>query len=161
MFQVRQITGKHVLFGMFAFFGLIFGANAIFVYYALSTWTGLETRQHYKEGVAYNRILAADEKQKSLGWQAIVDVQKMADGKARLIVKLVDKDGAGLDGMSVQSRFIRPTHEGSDFTAPMEAWGNGRYVADVRPPLSGQWDVRIDANRGGDRYLTQNRVVLK
>lgn len=161
MKKTHEITGKHVLLGFVAFFGLIFVANAIFVFLALDSWTGLETRQHYNEGLAYNKILAADERQKSLGWRVNVTVEPISDGKARLVVSLQDESGQALSGIDVQSSFFRPTHEGHDFVVPLHAVGEGKYAADFDLPLAGQWDVRVAAHRGKDRYLMQDRVVLR
>ncbi len=161
MTAVREITGKHVLFGFLAFFGLIFVANAIFVYFALSSWTGLETRHHYNEGLAYNRILADSDRQKVLGWDVRIEVQALDDRRARLVVSLLDKNGGALSGVDVLSNFIRPTHEGHDFELPLQSLGGGRYAAEFAFPMAGQWDVRVTANRGEDRFLMQDRVVLR
>lgn len=161
MKAARPITGRHVLFGFLAFFGLIFAANAMFVYFALSSWTGLETRQHYNEGLAYNRILAADDRQKTLGWQARIEVEQMAGHRARVLVTLFDRGGNALDNVDVSSSFIRPTHEGHDFSGALAPLGNGRYAAEFDVPLAGQWDVRVAANRGDNRYYKQDRVDLR
>ena len=37
----RPLTGKTVLIGFLAFFGLIFAVNGAFVYFALDSWPGL------------------------------------------------------------------------------------------------------------------------
>lgn len=161
MFANIRITGRHVLAGFLAFFGLIFAANAVFVYFALNSWTGLETAKHYQEGLAYNRILAADDSQAALGWRARVDVENAADGRVRVVLYLEDKRGTPLEGAVVRSEIIRPTHEGYDLSARLLPLGNGRYGAEIALPLAGQWDVRVAAHADGRRYLLQDRVVIE
>ncbi|MEL0020193.1 MAG: FixH family protein, partial [Rickettsiales bacterium] len=58
-------------------------------------------------------------------------------------------------------QFIRPTHEGHDFSGALAPLGNGRYAAEFDVPLAGQWDVRVAANRGDNRYYKQDRVDLR
>ena len=161
MFANLRITGRHVLGGFLAFFGLIFAANAVFVYFALSSWTGLETEKHYQEGLAYNRILAADDSQTALGWRARVEVENAAHGRVRIILHLQDKAGDPLDGAVVHSDLIRPTHEGYDLSAQLKPLGGGRYGAEFTLPLAGQWDVRVAAHADDRRYLLQDRVVIQ
>ena len=54
----NEIRGRHVLIGMIAFFGLIFLANGIFLYYALTTFGGGEKGSPYRSGLRYNETLA-------------------------------------------------------------------------------------------------------
>ena len=41
----------------FAFFAVVLTANGIMIWIALSSWTGLETKNHYLKGVDYNQTL--------------------------------------------------------------------------------------------------------
>ncbi len=54
---------------LIAFFGVIFAVNGYFLYSALSTHTGVVAIEPYRKGLAYNERIAADERQKALGWQ--------------------------------------------------------------------------------------------
>ena len=66
----NEIRGRHVLIGMIAFFGLIFLANGIFLYYALTTFGGGEKGSPYRSGLRYNETLAEAARAAELGWKA-------------------------------------------------------------------------------------------
>lgn len=161
MKPIRRVTGKDVLWGFIAFFALIFAANATLVFLAMDSWTGLETEQSYSKGLAYNRILDADLRQRALGWHGSVVATSLPEGRARVHVGMSDKGGGALDGLVVTANFIRPTHHGHDFIQVLRAVGGGSYEAEFALPLQGQWDVRILASRGNKTFVLQDRVVLK
>ena len=66
----NEIRGRHVLIGMIAFFGLIFLANGIFLYYALTTFGGGDTGSPYRSGLHYNETLAEAARAAERGWKA-------------------------------------------------------------------------------------------
>jgi len=39
----RPITGRMVLFGLVAFFGVVFAVNGTLIYFAIDSWSGLST----------------------------------------------------------------------------------------------------------------------
>ncbi len=39
----RPITGRAVLFGLLAFFGVVFAVNGALIFFALDSWSGLTT----------------------------------------------------------------------------------------------------------------------
>ena len=53
------ITGRHVLIGMLVFFGVILGVNGMFLYSALSTYTGVVSDEPYRKGLNYNERIEA------------------------------------------------------------------------------------------------------
>ena len=68
--MIGEIKGKHVLFAMLSFFGVILVVNGVFTYFALSTFTGVSTDDAYRRGRAYNQTIeAAMEDQALLLWQ--------------------------------------------------------------------------------------------
>jgi nitrogen fixation protein FixH len=73
------ITGRHVLYAMLIFFGVIFVVNGVFIYLARSTFTGVSTEDAYHKGLAYNDVIRAAGSQHTLGWQA-VDAGRRASG---------------------------------------------------------------------------------
>ena len=54
------IQGRHVLAGLAGFFGLMLLANAVFVYFAVATFSGGDTSKPYQKGLHYNQTIAAD-----------------------------------------------------------------------------------------------------
>ncbi len=149
----RPVTGRSVLWWVISFFVIIFLANIAFVYFALSSWTGLSTENAYEKGVRYNETIARAEAQRKLGWQSTVDF----DGD-NLVVKLVGKDGNFISGRIVQVEIIRPVHEGLDQKLKLREAGQGIYQAPLKIPQSGRWWVDISV---GKQYRMRHELQVK
>lgn len=158
----RTITGRHVLIGVLAFFGIVIAANAAFVALALDSWTGLSTDNAYQRGLAYNETLRSAAAQRALGWTAKLAFSQDAAGGGQLEVGFVDRRGAPVEDLSVAGQIRRPTHEGFDREVVLERSGPGRYAARLELPLGGQWDVLLEAtSRHGARFRIEDRIWLK
>lgn len=142
----------------FVFFGVIFFANGMLVYAAISSWTGLNGERHYIRGLAHNRTLEAVAAQRAMGWTGSVALEPGRNGDSMIRFSLTDKASAGVVGASVVARFLRPTHVGSDFTLRLEDLGGGRYAARAEMPLAGQWDVDVIAEHSKGRFQVIHRI---
>src|SRR5690606_40142354 len=96
----EELTGRHVLIGVLAFFGTVFLANGIFLYSALSTYTGVASDEPYRKGLHYNKRIAAAERQESLGWSADA---RLGPGEGLSLV-LRDRNGRPVSGLFVSDR---------------------------------------------------------
>lgn len=145
----------------FAFFGVVLFANIILIYIALSSWTGLETKNHYLKGLDYNETLADIEAQDALGW-VVVTALSPADGVGHFAVELEAKDNAGtpVEGATVSIRFERPTHHGVDVVAELIETAPGRYTGEVTLAKPGQWNLRRLIWQGEETHQTIERVFL-
>lgn len=141
----KPITGRTVLYGMLAFFGVIIAVNAAFVYFALSTWPGLSTNQAYEDGLAYNKTLADAERQRGLGWRTRLDLN--IDGQ--LSARFFDKSGAMIGGLSPTVRLLRPTHEGEDRDIILKEAVPGVYSAPVIDLAAGRWKAELKVYKDG------------
>jgi nitrogen fixation protein FixH len=56
------------------FFFLTFAVNGALVFFALNTWTGLETQHYWERGTAYNAALDGARQQRERGWQVGIDL---------------------------------------------------------------------------------------
>ena len=138
---------------------LVVGVNGVMVAFALGTWTGLETADHYRKGLAYNSNLEAARRQRDLGWTTAVTVNPGAETTA-LTARFRDRDGRPVTGLEVRAQVIRPTHEGHDRAAVLRHQGDGAYGASLRLPLSGQWEARVIAHGvDGDLQVTRRFIV--
>ncbi|MGO1118778.1 FixH family protein [Rhodovibrionaceae bacterium A322] len=155
-FKKDQRWIPSMFFGMF---GIIFIVNGIMVYVAFNSWTGF-TEDHYRKGLAYNKVLDATAAQEALGWQKTLDLTS-GDGvlTASLLVK--DKQGAPLAVDKVAVEFIRPTNVGYDFADKLQAQGEGQFSGEWKMPLAGNWDLRIYIYSGEDRYVLSQRAFVK
>lgn len=145
----------------FAFFGVVFAANGVLIYTALSTWTGLETKNSYLKGIDYNQTLAQIEAQEALGW-AVESALVPSDvpGGFTVSVHLTGADGAPLTGARTEARIERPTHHGIDVQATLTETAPGIYTAPVTLPAAGQWSIRSLVWHGENTHQKIVRVVL-
>ena len=142
-----------------AFVALI---NGIMVFFALNTWTGLETDRHYDKGLAYNDNLAAAQVQAELGWRMdVAYTPSPAVGEpGELAVTLTGTGERPLVDLDVTALLIRPTHEGFDRAVELKHAGSGIYKGRVAIPLPGQWDARIHARRPDAEFQEVTRLFV-
>jgi nitrogen fixation protein FixH len=115
---------------------LVVAVNAVLVYYAVSTFTGVTTPRAYEQGRRYDEVLAEAARQDGLGWSAVV---ALAGG--RLSVVATDREGHPVPGR-VEGVLVRPL-EGTELPLDFAPTGGGRWAAAVQPPHPGQWEARL------------------
>ncbi len=159
--KTGKMTGRHFLYWIVSFFGVIFTVNGIFIYMALSTWSGLEVKNAYQVGRNYNKYLAAAEAQNKRGWK--VDVTKrLAGDSLSVVVRPRDAKGAPLTGLEITVWLRRPTQEDLDRQRVLTEGETGRYSGVLPLPAKGLWQFILIAKRNGKEvYRSRSRVVLQ
>ncbi len=142
-------------------FGVVLCVNAIMVYVAATTWTGIAVNRSYDKGLHYNRNLEAAARMEALGWEASLETELTAERAGTVKVAVTENDGAPVYRADVVVAFERPTHEGYDFSLPLQPVGSGIYSAPFVVPLAGLWDLRLIVSRDADLYVTTERVFLR
>ncbi len=122
----RTVTGRHVLLGLFAFFGVMLVANGFLVYYAVGTFSGGERPDPYRSGLNYNQTIQAEERQAALGWDVKVDYAGQ-----RLTMRFVDKAGKPVSGLKLNAVLTRPAENRTDTVVQLREWRGGVYRTDV------------------------------
>ncbi|MBT5940675.1 MAG: FixH family protein [Rhodospirillaceae bacterium] len=150
----NPVTGRSVLWWVISFFMVIFIANFFFIYFALTTWTGLSTENAYEKGVRYNETLDQGAQQKKLGWQSRVVLTKTG----QLRISMLDRAGQPLTGLAVKANLIRPVIEGSDQQITLRETTPGIYQAAVRLSHLGRWRVEVVI---GEQYRLRHDIELK
>lgn len=157
------IQGRHVLYAMLAFFGVIFAVNGLFLYFALGTYTGIVADEPYRKGLEYNQRIAADARQKALGWTHKLSV----DGRGEVVLALTDRSGVPVTGLGVTGIVGRPSTSAFDRISNLVEVQPGRYVGTIEALESGSWLVSIEASRPGGGgtseivYRVKERLWLK
>ncbi len=160
----RTLNGRHVLFGLIAFFAIVLVADAYMIYKAVSTFGGLETKDAYRKGLAYNDRIAAANAQAKRGWRDRLDYLPQTK---RLRIALLDRDGAGVSGLEITASLGRPATNRFDRQLSFVQTGPGTYVAEVPDIKSGWWTVEVQAKRNAhDRrdltvYEAKRRLWIK
>jgi len=149
-------------------FLVVLAVNVVLMFFATTTFNGLETRAAWEEGNTYNSQIAAEDAQKALGWQVAfasepeAGAPTAAEAKpARLQLVVRDADGNPVDGLAVEAEVRRPTQAGYDRKVRLEPYGPGTYRQVVDLPLPGQWEVRLVASRGDDAYRLRERFLVQ
>jgi len=155
------ITGRKVLFGILAFFGVIFMVNGAFVYFALSSWPGLTTEKAYEQGRDYNQTLSGAEAQESLGWSSHIEFT--ADLERHVFrIMFKDNEGQPLSGLRVRASFQRPVGDGKVIVVVLPEVANGEYQSPVLFPLAGKWQANIEAGMNDDvRYHMRYTITVE
>jgi nitrogen fixation protein FixH len=158
---VRPITGRFVLIAVISFFAVVIGVNMVMMRLAIATLPGTEVDSAYSASLAYQREIQAARQQDQRDWKVDAHIERLADGTAWLSVNAKAQNGAPLAGLSVFARLDRPIDRRADQAFEMMEEGGGSYRGTAHAVAAGQWDLVIEADRGGRRlFLSRNRVVL-
>ena len=142
----EQLTGRHVLAWLGAFFVVMFVANIALIYFALHTLHGSELENPYDASQAFNRRIADARAQDERGWKA--DVLTRAEGPGeRVMVEFRDRDGAPISDLKVTARFQHPFDAAQDRQATLASDGVD-YEGVATPVAPGRWTLVIEASRG-------------
>lgn len=155
------LTGRHVLFGLIAFFGVIFAVNGWFLYSALKTNTGVVANEPYRKGLAYNERIAADERQKALGWQD--EAVLASDGRVSVVMK--GAEGQPISGLILEATLGRPSTTAGEQKLKLAEMSPGTYAAASKAVDSGTWLFALEARRADNAeepiYRARRRLWLK
>ncbi|KUO54413.1 MAG: hypothetical protein APF80_08245 [Alphaproteobacteria bacterium BRH_c36] len=154
------LNGWHVLAGLIAFFGVMIAVNSVFLYFAMTTFTGIETADAYRKGVAYNASLEESRQLDKLGWKGALK----ANGE-RIEFVLKTAEGEPVRGVRVEGKVGRPATDAFDQTIAFEDTGSGVYWSQPLALAPGNWIVALEAHdpvNGGSspRYRLKERLWL-
>jgi nitrogen fixation protein FixH len=142
-------------------FLVVIGVNATLIFFAQDTFSGLETASPYERGLDYNKTLAAEAAQERLGWQSQAQISSESDGMRSLQVRMTDRDGRALDGLTLVAYLVRPSNEGLDVTVLPRPMGDGRYGTSFVLPAAGQWELRVVAHNDDSAWQHSERLFVK
>jgi nitrogen fixation protein FixH len=157
----RVVKGSHVLAAFVAFFLVIVAADATMIYAAISTFGGVDNKNAYRDGLAYNTRIARAEQQSETGWRAELEVTA---SPARLRLSMVDRDGAAVPGLDVAAKVTRPATNRYDAAIGLAETAPGIYEAPVADREPGSWIVAIAASERGNNgvaFEMRRRLWLK
>ncbi len=162
-----RLTGRHVLYAMLGFFGIVIAVNLAFVHLALSSWTGLTDHDSYRTGLSWNRTLERDAAQRSLGWTVGIETRVARSGtdtdrRLDLTLTLRDRSGVPLTGLALSGEAVHPVLEANDRGLDFAATDDGRYAATVVLPAAGDWGLKLVATRpDGTAYRIDSVATVR
>jgi nitrogen fixation protein FixH len=157
-----MLTGRHVFYMLSGFFGVVFTVNGVMAFYAITGFDGIETKNPYETGLAFNHELDAAREQNDRGWKVAVERAVSPDGSAAFKVTPKDRDGNTLAGLSVSAQFKRPVNAALDRKVLLKEVETGVYETAVALPAGGQWVFELTALRGEQElFRSRNRIMVK
>ncbi len=156
----RRLTGRGVLLWLVAFFGVIFAVNGAFIYFAVSTFPGLEVESSYKAGQEFEGEVVAGKAQAERGWTVDASVQP-AGSDAAVEIRFRDKAGVDLHGLDVRVHLIHAVDPDHDHSASLPEVASGTYRVVLPNVKAGMWNLTIEAYRGDERlFMSRNQLRL-
>ncbi|WP_370675678.1 FixH family protein [Pleomorphomonas sp. PLEO] len=156
----RRLTGRGVFLWLFAFFGVVFAVNGAFVYFAESTFPGLEVESSYKAGQEFEGEVQAGKAQAERGWTVDAAVRPVGDD-ASVEIHFRDKAGADLHGLDVRASLIHAVDPNNDHSASLPEVASGTYRTVLPKVQAGMWELTIEAYKGNERmFLSHNQLRL-
>jgi nitrogen fixation protein FixH len=146
---MREITGRHVLIGTVAAFGVIIAANLTLAVNAVRTFPGLEVKNSYEASQVFDRERLAQE---ALVWTMEAG---LSDGNLR--IAFTGPDGRTVRPATVTARVGRAT-EAEDDQTPDLVWTGDAFAGAVNVD-SGNWVLWVEAT-AEDGTAFRQRVPL-
>jgi nitrogen fixation protein FixH len=157
----RPLTGRMVLVGLLAFFGVILVADGALIRLATSTFGGVDTRNAYRVGLAFNDELSAATEQDSRHWRVSGAITRVSGDAATIRVLARDRHGAPLSGLAAHAKLAHPADARRDRHFDLQPSGNGIYGGTVNVP-PGKWIFEIELSRGAKRlFRSRSQIVLR
>jgi nitrogen fixation protein FixH len=157
-----RLTGRMVLACVLAFFGVIIAVNVTMMMLAIRTLPGTEVDSAYQSSLNYNAEIAAARRQQEQAWRVASHVERQADGRTVVRVEARDRAGTPATGLVFSALLERPIDKRADRPVALAESPAGIYRGEAVDVAPGQWDLVLEAERGGERvFLSRNRIVLK
>jgi nitrogen fixation protein FixH len=149
---------RHVPWIFVAGFAVVIAVNAIMVWLAVGSFSGLYTPQPRERSLHYNDIIARQTDRDALGWQLQATWQPQ---DSRLEIAIADAQGQPIGDARLHAELVRPVEKRPPVVVDMAAVDGGRYAATVDLPVRGNWDLDVVVEQGGHRFAQTRRMFLK
>lgn len=115
---------------------------------------------YYRKAVFFDSTMAQQKRNLSLGWGIDTQIDSIGDGThTRLAIRLRDASAYPLPGarVAVMARFNARAND--TLTAILTEESPGTYVTTLPIARPGEWEVRVDATHGSQRFSASSRVM--
>ena len=153
--QKKETTGWFVVRWILPFFGVMLIANIVFVWFALSTHTGIQVENAYDKGANYNQILEQARERELLGWQVDLDIEEHL-----ILIALFDKAGNPIENAEIDVFLFSPRSANNDQVLMVQKLDGGQFSAPYPSELDGQWELRLTVKNEGKSVEYRRKLVL-
>lgn len=158
MATITANRDRYVPWIFVAGFAIVIAVNAVMVWLAVGSFSGLYTPQPRDRSLHYNEIIARQADRDALGWR-LETTWRSQD--SRLEIAVVDANGQPLGNAQLHAELVRPAEKGRPVVVDMVAVDGGRYGATVALPARGSWDLDVVVEQDGHRFAQTRRMFLK
>jgi Predicted integral membrane protein linked to a cation pump len=115
---------------------------------------------YYNKAVAFDSTMAEERRSAALGWSAssIIAAGDTRTGPA-VTVTLADAKRQPIVDASVTITALFNARANDVLSATLHEHSPGQYGAPLAVRYAGQWEVRVDAVRGTDHFVTSTRTI--
>ncbi|MGE4079612.1 MAG: FixH family protein [Reyranella sp.] len=149
---------RHVPWLFVGGFAVVVGVNAIMVWLAIGSFSGLYTPQPRQRSLHYNEIIARQADRDALGWRLETSWHAPEN---RLEIAVVDARGRPLGNARLHAELVRPVEKRAPVAVDLVAVDGGRYAATVTLPARGNWDLDVVIDYDGRRFAQTRRMFLE
>ncbi len=155
----KELTGRHVLAMLVAFFGFVMLVNFFLVKAAISTFGGVDTKSSYEAGRLFEGEVAKAAAQNARDWQVNAHLSPSGDEQV-LTVDLHDARGAPVTGVDVKAKLAHPIDERNDVTVALNQIDAGTFRGQAKV-AAGVWQIELLVVRGDEQlFRSKNRVIV-
>jgi nitrogen fixation protein FixH len=155
-----KLTGRTVLVAILTFFGIVFTANGIMAYFAVQSFSGVQTEKPYENGLAFNRDIERARTQDAQGWHVDEAITRKETGDVMLTIRITDSTQKLISGVTVDTLLKSPADSHKDCFLEVTEQSAGVYAGATQCG-AGQWDIDMRALKNGDIvYHSINRIIL-
>ncbi|HVH39057.1 MAG TPA: FixH family protein [Gemmatimonadaceae bacterium] len=109
---------------------------------------------YYRKAVDWDRTMARQAASDSLGWSATATIKRGTGDSSRVVLRPVGRGGAAVTGAHVTATLIHNRDAAHPLKVVLTESEPGRYVTMAALPHAGRWEVRVEARRGAERFMT-------
>lgn len=116
---------------------------------------------YYKKAVAFDSTLAQEKRSAALGWAASTTIASVDGSRGPIVtVSLADAAQVAVQGATVTVTARYNARANDVLTDTLREASPGQYRARLAVTHAGQWEVRIDAVRGAEHFMTSTRAEV-
>lgn len=146
--RTRRFTGWHFLIFIIGFFAVVITANVTMAYFALDTFSGLETEDAYRKGRDYNVTLQAAKRQEALGWQEKISLVKNGKGaNASHHITLTLRGAETETDLKATLLVRRPATDVDDQLITLVETTPATFEGVVKSLDVGRWKLSLEVNK--------------
>ncbi|HEU4566166.1 MAG TPA: FixH family protein [Gemmatimonadaceae bacterium] len=144
--------------GIAAILALTMAANFGVMYIAGNDPSFAIEKDYYAKAVGWDAQMAQERHNAELGWRLVPDVSPIDSAGALVSVRLTDAAGTPLDGATLRVHALHNARASDILEGTLAERADREYAARLPMHRAGQWELRFEATRDGQRFTAVRRV---